>query len=359
MDPAASAALVAAKLALAPKIRAWASHVLDPNTSRFKEARDEMFREWVADLQVLAREQFAYLSARMDDVEARTDERVRDAESQSVLMNYARAANTEPIGERRRMLDFAAAALLDARLTVAEHSRVERIVRELDPKDVLWLSAIDRATGTYQGRKLVPAERVRFTVWSHGRADVLVAAGCIRIQHVTREGLGSVHDPDEPAGFDTAIVTREGDLVLRVLRLYVRSHPDPILSPGHERTPDDCSEEEAWGAIDTVPDLRASAIRWSAIGHVLYESPKRDFRAASPPKAKAVLRFPAVPAAEGDTVAALASPPEQSSAVPGGSAKAVHVTAQPGSDANHRVVEIQGPHDVLRWLADEVDARWT
>jgi hypothetical protein len=80
------------------------------------------------------------------------------------------------------MLAFADAALIDSRLTVAKHSRVERILRELDPDDVLWLDVLEKVVGVRRGTATFPhQDALRWSVWNDCPAsDILVASACVR-----------------------------------------------------------------------------------------------------------------------------------------------------------------------------------
>jgi hypothetical protein len=60
-----------------------------------------------------------------------------------VLDNYGYEAAREPMDERRRMLAYAAAGSVHHTLTIAQLARVERMIRELDPDDLVVLAKLE------------------------------------------------------------------------------------------------------------------------------------------------------------------------------------------------------------------------
>jgi hypothetical protein len=353
-------ALLGGKVAV-PVLKRFVSKLATAGDQAFNEARKGLFEDWLIESVLLQQQRFDYLRARIDDVEAKIGERAEDPSMLRVHANFMRAADSEPIDERRLMLAFADAALIDPTLTVAELARTERKIRELDPDDVLWLSAIDKVVGRRLGDKLLRHEdEVRWAVLKDSRsADVLASSGCVRVRHESAPG-GSLGGP---TGWDGVSVTREGDLVLRVLRLYAKTRPLPIVPPGREARPGDVTQAEALAKLDAIAGLRSDV--WRMAGDVVarYDSPKAGARDEQPPpphNAKGVLRIPGVAVAEAEALAARTSTPSPSVNV-GMPVDEVLVDARPdeSGDAQKRVAQIHGPHDVLRYLADEVDARWT
>jgi hypothetical protein len=224
MDPATIHALVkAGKVALAPAVKNFVQRLPKANDEAFDKSRRETFEDWTVEVAIRSQQQYEYLSARLEGLEASVASLANDVACMRLAANYARAADSEPTPERLRMLAFADAALIDSRLTVAKHSRVERILRELDPDDVLWLDVLEKVVGVRRGADTFPhQDALRWSVWNDCPAsDILVASACVRTRHVGG-GAGA-------ADWDGAVVTTEGRLVLHVLRLYVRVSPPTAM----------------------------------------------------------------------------------------------------------------------------------
>lgn len=328
----------------------------DPNTPVFMEARDELFRAWLVEVANQTQAQYDDQQARTTDLEARLDEREADLVTQRVHANYARAADAESDDERRRMLAFADAALIDTTITLAQHSRAQRIIRELDPSDALWLNVLNKVTGVRRGKEVLRHEdHLRWIVWSESpAADILSGSGCVRLSHDSG-GFGG-------ASWDGAVVTREGRLVLNVLRLYVRARPAPIEVPGRETRPDDVTEAEAWVRLGRIPSLRGDVARLATGRLAMYDASKPNANLDGPTpahNAKATLRIFQVPISDAEAVASRAPLELGQWLNPGMPVDDVRIDApESGGDSETRTLQIHGPHDVVRWLADEIDARW-
>ena len=320
----------------------------------FQKARRDLYEEYLIDLDRRCEEQFAYLAQRIDNLDQQVSERGKDPSCIRIAANYARAADAEAIDQRRGMLAYAEAALIDTTLTLAQHSRVERLLRELDPDDVLWLNVLDKIVGYRLGAKLLRHEdHVRWTVWNESPAsDVLAASACVRVTHVGG-GMGGVD-------WEKVTVTREGKLVLHVLRLYVRATKLPIEIPGRDTRAGDKSERDAREVLDQVMGLSSDVMRLAANRSAIYDTPKSNAREDSPPppaNAKSVLRVFGIPRQEAEAVAAKAPLHPSTPWVPVGTPVDQVLIDAPAGDGGH-TLQIHGPHDVLRWLADEVEARW-
>lgn len=341
-------------------MRALVEKLARAGDDAWQEQRDRIYREWQEDLAVLMQEQFDFLWPRIADVEARVAQLCEDASAERLHANYANAAASEVTPERRRMLAYADAALIDTRLTIAQHARAERLLRELDPEDVLWLSVIDRAAGTFfEQQQLNGEERVRWAVWNKAGADILAASGCVRVtHHGGNAGFGG-----GSAGWDGVSVTREGRMVLHVMRLFVRASDPPMIPPGHEPRPGDRTEQDAWGGIHSIDGLRGAAIRLGAAAPARYDFPKVDFRTGRPGShdAKAILYLRGATPDEALGLGMAAPMQHDPMHVSIGSPiQWIQIDASADDTAPGKCqVRVHGPHDVLRWLADEVDARWT
>lgn len=119
----------------------YAKKRLSPN-ERMREAWAERIDEFVVEHS----QAIASAGSRLALVEARLEE----AEAEAAFLNYAEEAMREAVAERRKMLAHAAAAILGVQaLTLAEHSKVQRMLRILDPADVVFLRRLALTCGTF------------------------------------------------------------------------------------------------------------------------------------------------------------------------------------------------------------------
>ncbi|MFO0685353.1 MAG: hypothetical protein U0234_25060 [Sandaracinus sp.] len=177
------------------------------------------------------------LEARVEDLGARVARLLADGEMQRVWRNIAFEAQREAIDERRRMLAYAIVGTVSSadRLSVAQVARVERTMRELDPHDLhvladvsripmpTWRTTAQNSTDEERSRvhneaKAAHRRRMAALRSTAGSADVLQAAGCIR-----------VFNPAILDSYECIIVTDIGDWVLAVADPYLRASapPDP------------------------------------------------------------------------------------------------------------------------------------
>ena len=120
------------------------------------------------------------------------------------------------------MLAHAAAAIAKLEISVGEHARVQRVLRELDTEDLLVLHALWL---TRSGPRTERCER--FHAWERADAESLVASGCVRIDIRSEDKWDSTT-------FQTADVTGTGRLVLRVLNDFIRSKGPFETLAGHD-----------------------------------------------------------------------------------------------------------------------------
>lgn len=162
----------------------WLARLAERGTDRFKADRDEMFREWTAEVAERVRD----IESRMgDDARRVADERSEDREFAAVWRNLGYEASREAIDQRRRMLAYAAAGTLATGHSIAQVSRIERALRQLDPDDILWLDEIDRAEFP---ECPVAAKLARGMTWDGCPSrDALLLAGCVRELNVWGTGV--------------------------------------------------------------------------------------------------------------------------------------------------------------------------
>ena len=302
------------------------------------------------------REESDYLDERLDNLAAQVQDRLVGNDGAAVARiqwNYAEQAVKEPIDERARMLEHASAAIIDVGLTVAEHATVQRILQELNPEDALDMHLLKRVAGTiHEGEQHRSPDHLRWLIWNKclGR-DVLVSAGCIR---VTYGGGGAGLGPGTGV-YGEAAVTPLGKRMLRVLRSFLASRARAD-APGRPLIQGSRSKEEARGVV-------GGAV-WSEVVRVplaSYAYPKcgRTPKDLPSPTAKAMLRLFFVPPDRALRLAAGRTNDVVAQTMPELPVNDMAVTIEPMEGRDEKTVVLHGPHDVLRWLADDIDADWT
>jgi hypothetical protein len=166
------------------------------NTAALIAAWDEAKEDWLIEL----RRVLPDVLRRLENVEAFQEKlctRTEDRQFERLLDNVSIEASREAIDERRRMLAHVGAGLFDLSMTIAEAARCERVIRELDPEDILALRGVD-------GYEVVAEARLE-------HLELLVAAGCV------------AEVPGDNQGGEQTVrhhVTRTGLLVLKVTATY-------------------------------------------------------------------------------------------------------------------------------------------
>jgi hypothetical protein len=218
-DPSSALAKAAAKFGLSITIDAglgFARGRARSATGRLESATAIDERDGLALFEKQAREALN----RSADAE-RLGALLQDHQFWRLQRNYELEWLREPMEERRRMLEFAAASAVNLTLRPGELSRVERTLRELDPSDVQllhMLNSIDNLDFLPDPKKTTPAAeqkewdltRRRFMLaQAHGMSrSVLEGAACIRMDFVAYGG-------------PTCILTEPGHVVLSVLGGYI------------------------------------------------------------------------------------------------------------------------------------------
>jgi hypothetical protein len=220
---------------LVPVVGKALAHWANRNTRALLAARDEIFRDWVVEEKRATVEHAKRLAEHAEDLEAlrlKLEELISDPSFARVRDNYGYEAAREAIDERRRMLAFACAGSINLDLTIAEISRVERIVRELDPDDIHSLrtltSIVDPPIPPYTSDDLNERRqeskdwkydlwKTQSDRWELSRSFVpstqaLIASGCLELSALV------VDDYETGTGLG---VTHSGICVLRVLDLYI------------------------------------------------------------------------------------------------------------------------------------------
>ncbi len=376
MDPATGLVVKAIALPLAKKYAGkFLANLVDPNTSRFKEQRDEMFRDWQVETTQLVHElaeesvaAAAGVDERVAEIEAKLAERADDAEGHAVFANYALQAYQEPIEERRKMLEYAAAGIIDVRLTVAEHARVQRRLRELEPIDVLTLYGLSRTYGRVFARQCYANEHDMrgALLTANGGGDALWAAGCVRIAPEPSGTYISVETPfpDVPA----LVITDFGRLLLRVMRGYSRARAVPFAVPGREQLAAERSREDGLSAFPSINELRRVLALLVAAREPTasrYQAPqwstgeRNTGRDCTPPEARTAGRLDVegLAAHEAERVRILA-PKADSELTQSRIAERIAIESARCDGGDTWAVHVYGPHDVIRHLADDLDVRW-
>lgn len=309
------------------------------------QARDEILWEWVLELKELMRR---HIDTQDAPYREQVQQRFGEYEMSALFANYCDDAYREPEEDRRIFLQHAAAGLANLEITLSEHSRIFRVLRELDGNDVRVLYALWRLPLKVPPGGKSPG-RLNFELWQRSGADPLEPSGCIRVG-VEGGGAGT------GASHEYLAITRTGVLVLRATRSYLSTRGPAYPVPGHESREDFRTEMEAetqcravTGLVDTI--LQASRPQFG--GHVSYDSP--NISAGAPSRGKAQLVVRNIPSALASSLnfgrvsnsAQIGDPVDEVWYAP-------PITDQTGQATLH----VYGPHDVLRWLAYETDARW-
>ncbi len=317
---------------------------------KFIEERDELFRVWVVEHARL----LADLEQRFSAHErAEYERRTADDEFVAVTANYYRAAHEEPLRERRRMLQFAAAGIGNLSLSVSNLARVQRAIRFLDPEDVIALHSIwlipSRQPGAHpEHGRAHSAGHLRHEFWRRSGAEALESSGCVVIR---TGGGGGAGEPMYPE----VRVTGVGQTLRTAMLPYIRAiDPDMTGVPGHEVTPDFRTKEEVEEVISGLPGVRDALRLARSCGSWLQFS-SANIALGAPHNAKTSLDFDV--------------PEEQAQCL----GPAEHADSHREMKELYRLivsgiakpdnglvrVQVSGPHDVLRHLAYEFDAYWS
>lgn len=159
--------------------------------------------------------EWAKLAKDAEELRAKIEEMAADSQFQRLHANLEYEAVRSTLDERKKMLAAAAAGLCNPRMSIEDKARVERTLRELDPKDVQLLERLrvlhadphqppdnSRDSLTVNARDLLAAEPL-----SRG---ALLTAGCVRAINRVEKISGALY-----------AVSELGDLVLRVLATYL------------------------------------------------------------------------------------------------------------------------------------------
>jgi hypothetical protein len=143
-DPITTALGVYKGLTILGKAKGVLDMFARSNTARLDAERDEMHRQWDVDTHIRlaaditeSREKFLLLGGTLDDHQRLLEELFDKHETELLAALYADDAYREVVAERRRMLSFAAASIVNLHLTIEAKARVEKTLRALDPIDVL------------------------------------------------------------------------------------------------------------------------------------------------------------------------------------------------------------------------------
>lgn len=318
-------------------------HLEDRNTASFQRARDEMFREWVAELSTALQYIYEQLRLRHEHLDSKLEQVLQDGQLVRLYDNFGYEAAREAIDERRRMLAYAAAGIVDPELTVEQKARVERTLRELDPVDVRMLYGLDLLPARILAPDIHDALRKRDL--AAPSADVLLASGCVRID------VHETMDIDDTRGVGhSAAITPLGKNVLQVLRAYLQLRGPAFEVPGRETLPGERSEAAARSTLASHPGL-LDLLYWAL-------NPTRDvqrtYRFRKPSSERGELTL-TIPRAEESWVwlhvlsDCLRGSELRLTVARGWSESMLLLTA---------AVTLEGPHDILRVAADIVDAPW-
>ena len=363
MDPdtleAVNAALAVLTVAgSSEQLARWADYFWSRNNRAMQEASEQAARDWIHEALRAQQAGLKRLQQRVgsfEQAQAELDARMARHDVWKIQQNYLFESLREPTEERRKMLAHATAAVVNLALSEAECARVERLLRELDPDDVRTLRGLWMVAGgvVFEDKHFGDAGELRFELWKRSdSADVLLSSGCVRV-------AGQVQAGPFVGGKNNAVVTKMGRLVLQSMRTYLADRPPQFEVPGREVLEGSRTSDAAWAMIDECGDLRDLALQASHGRSVWYGFPQWSQKDLTPPKAtaKSSLRFFGVP---DDLTARFREVPSEDRVVglDGGASCEKLAVQVHRSDAGGWEATVFGPHDVLRHLADAIDALW-
>lgn len=338
MEPTAVAAYLAKPAA--KKLMAFLGSRVSKNDDQLKKEREEAALDWAAEVRGAIPQVVAYLNTRIDDLDSRLDAVYADPQFGRIFTNFTFEAAREAIDERRRMLAHAAVGIVDPDISVERKARVERTLRALDPIDVLTLYAASRIPGGLDA--LAPMAKFLYDAPS---GDILASCGCVRMEP---DGGGAGQGV-----WNRAQVTQIGSDVLLALRTYTRTTPLPFEVPGRELPEGARAEAVAQEILRAIPGLMDFILSTNSRTRRVDRSYQRSRKWASTP----TLGFSFH---EWSTWKPRAEDLRRGCE---GTELAVTIRTQPYRPTETETydvlcVDISGPDDLLRYLADECDAPW-
>lgn len=272
----------------------------------------------------------------------------------ALFANYIAEAFREPLKARRTMLEHAAAGVMNVDLVLGELVQIWRVIRELEPADVLSLYAAWLVPSREVNR--IRPDAVRAKVLGPHGADTLLSCGALRVREQPGVIATDSNMRNDGPQFNPVYVTRRGELILSGLRTYLLAHARNFDIPGHEQAPGARAEAEARELLEALPYvnvLRSYQNKLFKYGCLTYDAP--NVAGGMPHDGRAQLVFRDVLA---DHVAALPYPEERKVQL-GEPVEDIWVDSV-GKHANldGREVHLHGPHDVLRLLAYDLFAAW-
>jgi hypothetical protein len=307
--------------------------------ARVAKTRKEFHFQWWREIWDL----FRAHQARLDEAERQSAwQRIRDdPEACMLLANYVEDAYREPLADRRRMLQHAVIGLFDLELKIAELARVWRIVSELDPSDILTLYGLWLVPGSHD------AGWPRYQMaYEQGSLDALTACGAVSV-------VWPAHSPTRPE----LSVTKTGSIILAGLRSFLATRSPPLTVHGHEITAGYRSEAEAREFLKALPlDLVRRYANRRFDSSVDYDGLYPAAHQVPNGKARLVVRMKKEDAIT--VVQQLGRRDPVKRGTPVDCVFVEEVLSDSSTPTTHELVLVAGPHDVMRYLAYDLFARW-
>jgi hypothetical protein len=322
-------------------VLAHVSNALPRNIDELHKERQTLQQEWQSEVERAVPIITAHLEARIDNLEAKVAQVFADRQLGRLYINFTYEAAREALDERRRMLAHGAAGLLNPDISIERKARVERTMRELDPDDVIALYGASLVPGGYSSGR----PRAEFLL-SGPSGDILASSGCVRLA-VGGGGFG--HGP-----WTDATITQLGHDMLMILHTYIRTCPLSFVVPGREPGDTDRSEQEARRLLNVIPGL-LEFVSWTLRkeSHV-----DRAYEPIDRAKGSAKLTFALHERAGCDRHLDALTNVCASTEL----ALETRLQAYPSSDKGTYdllIADLSGPHDLLRFIADDCEAFWT
>lgn len=339
--------------------RALKSWALNENSATESLRAAYARREQVSRLELT--EALRDLSSRIDAGGARSSiGRSPDAplESMTLLEAWQRDITDEPSAERLAMLEHASVSALDERLEIGTRTRIRRVIRELDPPGLLALRGISMLplsanVSAREGEPAVrntPGQSLRAFFDRIGAPDALVASGCL---HASVGGGGFGVGPHNELA-----LTKTAYLVLEGTRSYFATRVPPFPIPGREPHGGGRTEDECWNVLNAEPLLLSEARRHAArprhsFPHII------NYTRASGPDLGATISiggFEREAAERLEQLFPVGNGPEPAR---GHRASRLTISIDRNDGSSSEVgLSIDGPDDVIRVLANDLDATW-
>ena len=307
------------------------------NDQAFKKERQELYEDWIIEIDKALR----ILSTLVADLGDSIEQQFQERQFRHLIANFHFEAVREVMDERREMLAHATAGACANTMSLGRRARLERTLRELDPDDVRALFGLSQVVGRYdlEGKDYRDTEQLRHHALSLvPNADSLIASGAIRV---------GIH-----AGFGGStpwcLVTQLGHDILFLLSTFVRDRGAMFPVPGRQIRDGERDEQDARQVLSSIKGLEQLFSLLPTVSRIgkQYVAP--------------VCRAPDEVSQTPHVLINVFGQEHRSSfedLEKSFAGTELHCRVETGSQEYFRVL-VYGPHDLLRVIADDLDAHW-